>query len=1368
MFMSSFVKRFCSQYQDNDANSGLIWYKDIYDNSNPVLLFNISQWFPTCSGSIHQPNFENGKCDNTCDDTAWSKVGTCGLGGLTFNRNNTLLYVMNLFTRSIIMLKFENHTSLTIISNTTTQIPIKGHPGCSNSIVRPFALKHHDNKIYFGSVCSGELVNDVALLRGYVFEAPEDLSSFKLVLEIPLNYVRTQAGVLNTTNPLCIQSNYSIVNNAFKNSADWRPWTPVVTENSLSEENNQCFYPQPILSDIVFGDQGQMIIGIMDRYGHQSMNNNGQTKYSGAHDGIPVGDTLCAFPLGDGTWQVESGGVCGGFTGGYTFLNISRIGDPSFQGIAGFNGEFFSDDYYSEFFTEVSHGSLAIVPGSSEVISTTYDPYPIYLPHYYYNNTGDADYRAGGIRKWSTNDGRVKKSYVVYPLDQNFTFGESTGLGDIELSCDLAPVSVGDRVWHDANFNGIQDFNENGIENVEVRLLRLDRSVISSVKTSIGGYYSFSSRTLGIVPGAQYVISVNRSSVYIRGYPSNRRVFALSPPYQGNHLIDSDTTGFDYTFAEVLFTMGESALAYGTYDNSIDFGFSDTSEIGGVIWCDSNLNGARELNEPGIYNVDLELYVLSSNVSFASTKTDSSGFYVFKDLDPLVEYEVHVLLTGRLRGIASNKISPTTLFGTFNTSYFTLLTPSGVDTVYHLVYGGVQLGSVSGTIWIDDGSSVGVLDKDDTTVSGVQIELFDTDLGVVVSSTQSSKDGTYSISCVSQNTSYSVRIPTNQSQLAGYLPLPESTMSHGHFLNDSYIVEEFKFSGLGAILDFGFFLSNSTTFNGTVTASTTGLSETVRLNMTFDQTPAYNMVIQTQTDVNGSYRFDHIPSNANVTITVVTLANVVPSHYERMSPLVSEFNLNFCVGHGFIDGYVWNDVDRDNLFSTNDVPLENIVVELIDALLISTVTDSTGYYSFCVDGNFSVRVQYLNGSPNSDTLSSFGPTLNGNDPMSSKGSISYYYGPPVVLTPSISLMPSGNVIKGINIGFRSLSSYNGTVYCDDDDMVPYIKTWSNVSVILKDVLHNNNTVSPIYTVTDSNGVYLFSNVNINGTSGMITLDSITVTPIVVDSRSKYNRWNLKNSIAGHLWDDKNLNGQLDTSELRFSGVSVSLVDNNQVVVDTTITDVDASYSFLCVQPGIYSVVVLATTNELKASTVSNNTRLHLNSAGGSLIFYSNVTLGFTLDFVSVDFTLLVQNVSSPVYIIVNYTSNNNNNNIPNFNSVKSQIASILEISTSEITYTTSATPNSIYTHSVIFTIQRILSSSSAVSTTSISNQSPSNIYDLINNNKNTLDAIFQTYLGNHETRFLSDTSIISEGTVHEGKFTVLSIFILLLLLPILE
>ena len=137
--------------------------------------------------------------------------------------------------------------------------------------------------------------------------------------------------------------------------------------------------------------------------------------------------------------------------------------------------------------------------------------------------------------------------------------------------------AIGDRVWHDRNANGLQDFGEFGIPNVTMELLR-DGVVISTTTTGPLGRYIFTQLTFG------------RYSVRIGDVPG----YYLSPYKVGsNDFIDSDfhpdtreTPIQDFSEAPRLVL-------------TLDAGLYQLASLGDFVWADINANGIQNTGEPG-------------------------------------------------------------------------------------------------------------------------------------------------------------------------------------------------------------------------------------------------------------------------------------------------------------------------------------------------------------------------------------------------------------------------------------------------------------------------------------------------------------------------------------------------------------------------------------------------------------------------------------------------------------------------------------------------------------------------------------------------------------------------------------------------
>jgi protocatechuate 3,4-dioxygenase beta subunit len=94
-----------------------------------------------------------------------------------------------------------------------------------------------------------------------------------------------------------------------------------------------------------------------------------------------------------------------------------------------------------------------MLPGTERVLSTHVEP---------------AEGGSTGVSLMSNNTGANTSDYSVKTDGTNISKGG--GLGDIELLGQEPPIEIGNRVWNDANGDGIQNANESGIGNVDIWL----------------------------------------------------------------------------------------------------------------------------------------------------------------------------------------------------------------------------------------------------------------------------------------------------------------------------------------------------------------------------------------------------------------------------------------------------------------------------------------------------------------------------------------------------------------------------------------------------------------------------------------------------------------------------------------------------------------------------------------------------------------------------------------------------------------------------------------------------------------------------------------------------------------------------------
>ncbi len=172
--------------------------------------------------------------------------------------------------------------------------------------------------------------------------------------------------------------------------------------------------------------------------------------------------------------------------------------------------------------------------------------------------------------------------------------------------CPLGSSSIGDFVWHDLDFDGLQDAGEPGLSMVTVFLQDTAGTGLMQTKTDANGMYRFD----GLPPG-DYVIDIATPGCFA---PTACDVGA-------DDTIDSEC-------APVAV-----ALAAGTGDPTLDFGFVPigTGEIGDLVWNDVDADGLQDPGEGGLAKVKVVLLDAAGTVQGVQW-TGTDGRYLFEGL----------------------------------------------------------------------------------------------------------------------------------------------------------------------------------------------------------------------------------------------------------------------------------------------------------------------------------------------------------------------------------------------------------------------------------------------------------------------------------------------------------------------------------------------------------------------------------------------------------------------------------------------------------------------------------------------------------------------------------------------------------------
>ncbi len=854
---------------------------------------------------------------NLIVDTAfWDRVGKTAWGDVDTSVDEDTVYAVNMFDRLVYAVPASG-TPPQGGAATTIDLAPAVTPICGEDWV-PGGVKAKDDAVYLTATCTAETSQQTADLRGIVLRVTSG-GAPTVVADFPLGYDRDWVSRSGATQA----------------PAEWNPWS-TTQRTVLPSVFGQAYYPQPWLTDLEIDEGGRMVVGVTDRAGDQYGNDKAA---AGSAEGVAAGDTVRLDPEGDGTWSAgaNAGEVLG------------------------------SEDYplASATHAEITLGHLALRLGSGQVVANAFDPPPV---GGVVNNTDGSQlypqsFRSGGLVWMDTTTGDRARSYLLYGLDDQNTFGKAAGIGDIEYLCDAAPLEVGDYVWRDTDGDGVQDPDEAPIAGVTVRLYDADGNVVATATTDPDGRYYFPAQ-----PNTDYTIRLDNPADYTAGGPLEGLAVTLADGGTDDQA-DSDATPAG-GFPRIPVTTGGP----GATDHTRDVGFTPGYSLGNQLWIDADGDGLADDGEPPVVGATVALLdadgepVLGPDGEPLTSTTDANGLYLFSGLPP-GDYVVSVLAANfaagePLAGYGSSE--PTVADPDTDVDGDDNGAPSGDGSVRSgvVTLGGatpeptaedpandpdtadprsnltVDFGFVSGyslgnQVWLDtDGD--GRIDDGEAPVEGVTVALL-------------RPDGT------------PVTGPDGQ-------PLTTTTDADGLYL----------FTGLPA----GDYVVSVLADNFAAAGPLAGLLSSGPTSADPDD------------DVDGND--DGTPSgDGSVRSGVVTLGGATPEptgEDPANDPDTADARSNLTVDFGFVQTYslgnqLWLDTDRDGRIDDGEALLAGVTVELLrpdgtpvtgsDGQPLTTTTDADGLYLFTglPPGEYVVSVpasSFLDGGPLDGLISSPG------------------------------------------------------------------------------------------------------------------------------------------------------------------------------------------------------------------------------------------------------------------------------------------------------------------------------------------------------------------------------------------------------------
>ncbi|MDZ7877036.1 MAG: PKD-like domain-containing protein [Saprospiraceae bacterium] len=409
--------------------------------------------------------------DNTTpsiDLDAFAKVGKVGFGGTEVGQDGNTLWLVNLNQRALIAADISNPASY---ASTVKQYPLSsftGLPTCTSGTLRPWGLKMHNGRGYLGLVCDAATSQSAANLVAYVVSFdPANPTAFTTEITFNMNYLREKVSDFPTFS----------VNEA----GTWRAWADTWAQTGISTTPaREEAYPQPMLTDIDFSDNGSMILAFADRFGHQA----GFQQYAAIAGSTRIfsvnaaGDIINVCNI-NGTWALEGTAGC---TESDNTATQSALNNDGVSGTGEFYyGDSFDDTNQAPTFNhnETSMGGLSVLHGINEVMSINTNPV----------NGANYAFDQGFVWFNTTTGARTDQFRLIA---SGAAANKGNGLGDIEAICAPAPIEIGNFVWIDTDRDGVQDPCESPLSNVNVKLYKMGTATaIASTTTNANGEYYF-------------------------------------------------------------------------------------------------------------------------------------------------------------------------------------------------------------------------------------------------------------------------------------------------------------------------------------------------------------------------------------------------------------------------------------------------------------------------------------------------------------------------------------------------------------------------------------------------------------------------------------------------------------------------------------------------------------------------------------------------------------------------------------------------------------------------------------------------------------------------------------------------------------
>ena len=524
---------------------------------------------------------------------------------------------------------------------------------------------------------------------------------------------------------------------------------------------------------------------------------------------------------------------------------------------------------------------------------------------------------------------------------------------DIGLATELI---VGDRVWEDKDYNGIQDSLEIGIADVSVHLLSSDGDTLQTTITDANGSYGFDGIRVD-----DYEIIFETTDSYL-----------ITKQDLGADDLDSDinengSTGIiDFDILEMPFL-------------DLDAGYYRYASIGDYVFYDNNENGIQDAADVPQDSVLITLST-AAGVEIGTVLTDDTGIYLFDSLTPgqyVISAEASELIKPTFAQQGEDPLNDSDLINgndVYATGVIMLMSNESnndIDLGWR-----DNLADLSGRVF-EDLKYEGQYDTADVLLPNVTVQLVAMN-GTIVQSKITNVDGTYLFMNILPGDYYVSFIVDNdylftQSNIGDDAFDSDVTQSIAEGSTDVISIAVGQEilnvdAGVYRTTSIGDYVFLDLNEDGIQNDGDTGLEGIALSLLNISGDEVANFV----TEANGAYLFDDLlPGNYTIALSssdlylitdagegnAATDSDALDDNGQYVSSIITTcsgqeidtIDFGFVNNYALVNGKLFEDSKADGLLSVGDTLLASVEVMLYDTagvLVQTSTTDTLGQYEF--------------------------------------------------------------------------------------------------------------------------------------------------------------------------------------------------------------------------------------------------------------------------------------------------------------------------------------------------------------------------------------------------------------------------------------